>query len=66
MVVVVGTSFVFYPSRAAEYIWLCASQGHHRVAFSGFKLNTKVFLVALLVPSGLLAHMVPGRQRPKP
>ena len=66
MVVVVGMSFVFYLGRAAEYIWLCASQGHHRVASPRFKLKTKVFLVALLISFGLLAQMVPGGQHPKP
>ena len=37
---IVGTSFVFYPGRAAEYIWLCASHGHHRVASPGFELGS--------------------------
>ena len=49
----VGTSFVLYSGRAAEDIWLCASQGLHRVASPGFEIKTKVFLVALLVPSAL-------------
>ena len=40
--------------------------GPWRVTSSGFELKTKVFLVALLIPSKLIAQMVSGGQRPKP
>ena len=51
---IVGTSFVLSGQGRRIYFWLCAIQGHHRVASPGFELGTLTLAVALLVSSGLL------------
>ena len=44
-----GTCWCVLDVICFEHIWLCSSHGHHRVASPGFKLKTKVFLVAQMV-----------------
>ena len=38
--IIVGTSFVLSEQDRGIYFWLCASQGHHRVASPGFELGS--------------------------
>ena len=38
--IILGRHLFLCPGRAAEYIWLYASHGHHRVASPGFELGT--------------------------
>ena len=59
---VLGRHLFLSGQSRGVYFWLCVSQGHHRVASSGFELKTKVLLVVLLVPSGLLAALPRQKQ----